>query len=58
MGITIRPLSDSLGAEVLGLDLRRKLDDATVQELHRAWLEPFFLAYNALDFGDGDTPTG
>lgn len=45
MGITIRPLSDSLGAEVLGLDLRRKLDDATVQELHRAWLEHIVLLY-------------
>ena len=37
-GLTVRPLTGTLGAEVRGVDLRRRLDDATVAELRALWL--------------------
>ncbi len=39
MALEIRPLSDILGAEIIGADLRRWDDDAQYQAIHRALLE-------------------
>lgn len=37
--IAVTPVSPALGAEISGVDLRRRLDDATVAEIRRAFLE-------------------
>ncbi len=39
MTLEIRPLSDALGAEVLGVDLSKPLDSATVGEIEAAFLD-------------------
>lgn len=39
MAIRIRQLSHALGAEIIGLDLRAKLDMAAEDEIRRAWKE-------------------
>jgi taurine dioxygenase len=35
--VTVRPLSPALGAEILGVDLREPLDDASFQQIRDAW---------------------
>jgi taurine dioxygenase len=37
--IRVEPSSGGLGAEVGGVDLARGVDDASFEEIHRAWLE-------------------
>ena len=37
--ITVAPISGTLGAEIAGVDLRAELDDQTVAEIRRAFLE-------------------
>ena len=39
------PLSDALGAEIRGLDLREPLDDQTIIEVKQAWYEHIVLAF-------------
>jgi taurine dioxygenase len=36
-GIRVRPLSPALGAEIIGVDLRKPLDDATFEQILGAW---------------------
>jgi taurine dioxygenase len=36
-GIRVRPLSPALGAEIIGVDLRQPLDDATFEQILAAW---------------------
>jgi taurine dioxygenase len=36
-GIRVRPLSPALGAEIIGVDLREPLDDATFEQILAAW---------------------
>ena len=43
MKISIRPLSDALGGEVIGLDPREPLEAATVGTLLAAWHEHLVL---------------
>lgn len=45
MNIEIRPLSDALGAEVIGLDLSKPLDDETFQQVQRAHLDHLVLVF-------------
>jgi len=45
--LTVRPLTGTLGAEISGVDLGRRLDDATVAELRALWL-----GYKVLFFRD------
>jgi len=37
--IRVEPIAAALGAEVLGVDLARPLDDATQREIHDAWMQ-------------------
>ena len=37
--VTIRPLSAALGAEILGIDLSRPIDEATFATIHRLFLD-------------------
>jgi taurine dioxygenase len=39
MSLDIRPVSGALGAEILGVDLARGLDETCVAAIRRAWLE-------------------
>ena len=39
MDIATRPLSKALGAEILGIDLARRMDDQTFAAIHRAFLD-------------------
>ena len=49
MPIEIRPLSAALGAEVVGVDLSRPLDDNTFARIHEAHLEHLVLAIRDQD---------
>ena len=39
MPVTIKPLTETLGAEVTGVDLSQPIDDATRQKLYDAWIK-------------------
>jgi len=43
--LQVRYLHPALGAEVAGLDLRRELDDATVEEIRELWFERHLLVF-------------
>jgi taurine dioxygenase len=45
MTLEIRPLSDALGAEVIGVDLSKPIDEATFAEIHQALLESLVLLF-------------
>ena len=44
--IDVRPVSGALGAEILGIDVARPLDNETVSELHDAWLDHLVLFFH------------
>jgi taurine dioxygenase len=46
---TARRLGYALGAQISGIDLREPLDDETVAELRKAWLEHVVLCFPAQD---------
>jgi taurine dioxygenase len=41
----VNPLSDVIGAEIVGLDLREELDDATFHEIERLWHQYVVLVF-------------
>ena len=45
MRLEIRPLSDALGAEVIGFDCSRPLDDDTFAIIHQAHLDHLVLVF-------------
>jgi taurine dioxygenase len=51
---TVRPLSPALGAEVLGIDLARPVDEATSKALHEAWMQHLVLLFRAQNLTDPD----
>jgi taurine dioxygenase len=53
LSFEIRPLSPNLGAELVGVDLGRGVDDATFRDIYAA-----FLRYQVLLFGAQDLPPG
>ncbi len=54
MAITVTPSGKALGAEITGLDLARPLDDATVADIHAAWLEHLVLNFPGQDISPDD----
>jgi taurine dioxygenase len=54
MTININKLSDACGAEITGIDLRQPLDEGTVTELYRAWLEHLVVVIRGQDLTDDD----
>ena len=49
MKIECRPLSDALGAEVVGVDITDDLSEQTISEIRAGWLQ-----YNILLFRNQD----
>jgi alpha-ketoglutarate-dependent 2,4-dichlorophenoxyacetate dioxygenase len=49
----VRPLTPKLGAEIIGVDLARGVDDALFRSIHQA-----FLQYQVLLFGTQELPPG
>ena len=45
MHFDVHPLSEALGAEIIGLDLSQPLDDVSFSEVHRAHLEHLVLVF-------------
>jgi alpha-ketoglutarate-dependent taurine dioxygenase len=39
------PLTKHIGAEIRGIDLRDKPDDATVKAIYQAWLDHLFVIF-------------
>lgn len=54
MSIEIEPVSDAVGAEVKGVDLREPLDEETVAALRKAWTERGVLFVRGQDLTDGE----
>ena len=52
--VTIRPLSSALGAEIIGVDLSKPLDDATVAEIRDAWKEHLVLLFRDQTLSEED----
>ncbi|MGE0747245.1 MAG: TauD/TfdA dioxygenase family protein [Rhodospirillales bacterium] len=50
----IRPLSPAIGAEIVGLDIARPLDDATVAALVQAWTDHIVLLFRRPDLAQED----
>jgi taurine dioxygenase len=49
--IEVRPIAGAIGAEIWGVDLAKELDDDTVADIRRAWLD-----HNVIFFRDQDLP--
>jgi taurine dioxygenase len=54
MRFDIRKLSDRVGAEVMGLDLRGPLDAETVAALRRVWLDRHVLLFRGQDLSEAE----
>ena len=49
--IEVRPIAGSIGAEISGVDLGKELDDETIAEIRKAWLD-----HCVIFFRDQDVP--
>jgi taurine dioxygenase len=54
MTVATRPLASAIGAEILGIDLRRTLDRATAAEIRRIWLENVVVLFRGQELGQAD----
>lgn len=52
--ITVKPLSDALGAEIQGVDLSQPVDAATMEAIKDAWLEHLFVVFRGQDISNDD----
>lgn len=53
-GIGVFPISDLVGAEIRGVDLRDELDAASIEVIHRAWLDHGVILFRDQHLSDGD----
>lgn len=51
-GLTVRPLTHGFGAEIIGLDLSRPLDQAVADAVRTVWIEAGLLLIRGSDHGD------
>ena len=49
MTLKIRPLHESFGAEIMGVDIARELDDATMAEIGAAWHRHSILLFRGVE---------
>src|SRR5215813_7065849 len=49
MALDVRPVTGTIGAEVLGVDPSQPLDDGTVDEIRKAWLDHLVLFFRNVD---------
>ena len=54
MAITVKPMSDALGAEILGIDLTRELDTRDAADIYAAWLEHLVIVVRGQTISDED----
>lgn len=54
MSLTVKPLSSALGAEIVGVDLSKPLDDATVAAIKAAWNEHLVLLFRNQTLSEDD----
>lgn len=54
MSITVKPLSDALGASITGVDLSEALDPDTVKAIWRAWLDNIVLVFPGQSLSEED----
>lgn len=54
MTVAITPLSDALGVEVSGIDLRREMDEETFEAIHDAWIDNVIVLFRGQDLSDED----
>ncbi len=52
MTITTRPLTPAIGVEITGLDLGRPIDDETMAEVRRAWLDHVIAVFPEQEIDD------
>ena len=52
--IEVKPLSDALGAEIIGVDLTRPLDEATLQAVLDAWHDHLVIVFRGQDISNDD----
>jgi taurine dioxygenase len=52
--LEVVPLTRHIGAEIRGIDLRRKPDDATIRAIYQAWLDHLVLIFPAQDLSQED----
>ena len=45
--LEVVPLSKHIGAEIRGIDLRERPDDATVRAIYQAWLDHLVIVFPA-----------
>ena len=44
--ITVTPLAPAIGAEIMGVDLRRELTESVFEEITEAWLKHLVLFFD------------
>ena len=52
--VGVFPMSDAVGAEIRGVDLRDDLDAVTIEAIHRAWLDHNVVLFRDQHLSDGD----
>ena len=52
--LEIVPLSEHIGAEIRGIDLRQRPDDAIIDEIYRTWLKRLLLVFPGQDLSQED----
>ena len=50
MSLELRPLSDALGAEVLGIDMSSQFADTVIADIRSAWLKYNILLFREVDW--------